>query len=378
MTGPSVEEVVILSPLALPATGGAAIYTDILARHLIARNVTRRVTLLTEAHPDAPSSEQHDGGRRLIRRVFPYRASCPTRQRDRHWRYLVQNFGFARYLRRAWSPRSILLVHGSFLIHPCSLDWLLPALRRRRPGPALIADLRDPRLPPSRFRRLAPFDRIISCGEAVTRHVTTDTRTASRLHEIPIPFEAPNRPPDADAIAAGYGLTPGRFVLWPNGLLARKGLAPAIEAVRRLRERGEAGVTLAVTGPARDLDGQSRRAMAVGDLRYLGPLPHDRLIALATAAGVVLFLSEIEGLPRSALEAIAVGARVLLPPGVPEFARHCPECIPATADPAALAATITDTLYTHSPVADYPLDRHAPEIVTPAYRAVFEAALRNA
>jgi len=88
---------------------------------------------------------------------------------------------------------------------------------------------------------------------------------------------------------------------------------------------------------------------------------------------VVLNVSAIEGMPRGALEAIAAGAPVLLPPKVPEFAAHCPHHLAATHDPEALAAQILAALDGKLGAPPYPLAAHAPSAVLPRYADLFRA-----
>jgi len=369
MTEPAVDEVVILTPLYEPAVGGAAVYYPLLARVLLTAGIAARVTVLTEAHPGRPHRERACDGRLMVRRLLPYRAGAPVRQRSRHLRYAVANIAYAHLLRRSWPASSALLVHASLHYHPGLLSPLVRGLGRRSDRPRLVADVRDPRFPRARRGCLPPYDAVIACGRRVTDHLRGIV-SANKCTEIPVPIALPETPPAPERVAERYGLRPGRDVLWPHGVLRRKGIRFALDAVAHLRAQGRADARLAITGGARDRDRALDAAVAAGAAVYLGPVPHAEMPALMRAAAGVLDIAAVEGMPRAMLEAMAVGARVLLPPGVPEFARHCPAHIADTAAPAALASQLAGLWTDCWPDTPYPVAAHAAERVAPAYRAV--------
>ncbi len=367
--GPACRELVILAPNYAPAVGGGAVYYKLLAEGLAAGGAAEKVTVLTEAHPGEPRVARTCDDRVAVHRCLPYR----TARAERHWRrypaYAWENLRFpGLLLGRRWRPDSVLLVHGSFHLHPNSLHATLALLKRRQGGRVrLVADLRDPRLPPARQRQLARYDAVVACSRSVTESLRPEFGVAARVHEIPIPLQG-QEPDTASlrAVTARHGLVPGRYVLWTNGILKRKNIDLALAAVRRVR-RCRPGVTLAVAGRRRDWGPEHDSAARDGLLTDLGLVPQGEMPALCAGAGVVLNVSAIEGMPRGALEAIAAGAPVLLPPNVPEFAAHCPDHLAATQSPDALAAQIVDALDGGPGPAPYPLDAHAPAAVLPRY-----------
>jgi len=272
VTVPACRELVILAPNYAPAVGGGAVYYKLLAEGLADIGAVESVTVLTEAHPGEPRISRACGGRVEVRRHLPYR----TARAERHWRqypaYAWENLRFPDLLLgRRWRPGSVLLVHGSFHLHPNSLHATLTLLKRRHGRRvALVADLRDPRLPADRQRQLAVHDALVACSRSVTESLRPELREDGRLREIPIPLALDK--PDAaraQAVAARHGLLPGRYVLWTNGILKRKNVDLALAAMRRVcRERPE--VTLAVAGRRRDWGPAHERAARAGLLTYLG------------------------------------------------------------------------------------------------------------
>jgi len=375
VTVPACRELVILAPNYAPAVGGGAVYYKLLAEGLAANGAAAQVTVLTEAHPGEPRLARACGGRVEVHRRLPYR----TARAERHWRqypaYAWENLRFPDLLLgRRWRPGSVLLVHGSFHLYPNSLHATLALLKRchgRRV--ALVADLRDPRLPADRQRQLGVYDALVACSRSVTESLRPELREGGRLREIPIPLALDK--PDAaraQAVAARHGLVPGRYVLWTNGILKRKNVDLALAAAHQVRRR-RPEATLAVAGRRRDWSPAHERAAREGLLTYLGLVPPREMPALCAGAGVVLNVSAIEGMPRGALEAIAAGAPVLLPPKVPEFAAHCPDHLAATHDPEALAKQILAALDGGLGAPPYPLAAHAPAAVLPRYADLFRA-----
>lgn len=367
---PPIAELVILTPSYAPAIGGAAVYYPLLAEMLLDTGVAARVTVLTERHPGRSPVETASQGRLTVRRLRPYRAGCPTRQRTRHLRYLLGDLTHAGLLRRSWAGRRTLLVHASLHYHPTLLDHVVRRLQRRGDRPRLVADVRDPLLPVRAFDRLAPYDAVIACGRRVTAHLAADPAVAAKLTEIPVPLGPVPPPADPDATARRYGLRPDRDILWPHGVLRRKNLDLALAAIRELRAGEQPDAALAIAGGARDWDARLAAERARGAVRYLGPVAPADMPALAAASAGVIDIAANEGMPRAMLTALAAGARVLLPPGVPEFAACCPGHVADTRSPAALAVQLGRLRRGPWPAAPYPVDAHAAARVAPAYRTV--------
>jgi glycosyltransferase involved in cell wall biosynthesis len=378
MTAPrSLRELVILTPLYAPAVGGAAVYYPLLARSLLDAGIAERVTVLTERFPGRPDREHGCDGRLLVRRLMPYRAGSPVRQRSRHLRYASANLAYAHLLRRDWPSGTALLVHASLQYHPGLLTPVLRALRRCARWPRLIADVRDPRFPPARQGCLQPYDAVIACSRRVTEHLGTMV-SARKCTEIPVPIAVPARPKAPDRVACRHGLRPRADLLWPHGALDRKGVRIALRAVAHLRAHGQPDARLAIAGGARDWDRDLDAAVADGLAVHLGPVPHQTMPALMGAAAGVIDIAAVEGMPRAMLEAIAVGARVLLPAGVPEFVRHCPGHLAESHDPKALAAQLARLLTGTWPAAPYPVADHEAARVVPAYAAALRPSPHTA
>jgi glycosyltransferase involved in cell wall biosynthesis len=375
-TGTACEELVILAPNYYPAIGGGAIYYKLLAEGLVDGGHVGRVEVLTEAHPGCPRTSVERGGRLVVRRAYPYRTSRPEKHWSRYPLYLIENLLFLGLLRHRWRPGTVLMVHGSFHLHPNTLRWVVALLRRfRSGGPVLICDVRDPRLPRRRFKELHAYDRVVACSRLVERVMGRDERIARKLSHIPVLIDT-EQPSSAtrQAVLARYGLEPGGYVFWSNGVSRLKNIEVALAAMRQVRAR-RPDLKLVVAGRCRDWDDSFARAQAEGTMAYIGSLDNREVLALDAEAALVLNVSEVESVPRGTLEAVAVGARLLFPPNVPEFEAACPEHVADSRDAGRLAAQILDSVEGRTPPARYPLETHGGARVLPQYAALLRAAV---
>jgi glycosyltransferase involved in cell wall biosynthesis len=188
----------------------------------------------------------------------------------------------------------------------------------------------------------------------------------------------PATPAQVAAARVRYGVGAVPYVLFVGAILPAKGVVELLAGMALVwRELPE--LHLALAGPLTP-EGDAHvpggfRAHVARDARlhYLGPVPHPDVLLLLQAAELFVLPSRAEGLGRSGLEAIALGRKAILPPGVPEFAAACPEAVLAAVTPSAIAAHIVRTQRTgKAPV--YPLERHDAFRIAEATLAVYRSA----
>jgi hypothetical protein len=143
--------------------------------------------------------------------------------------------------------------------------------------------------------------------------------------------------------------------------------------VRLLHGRG-LRLPLVVAGRERDAGNEIfRDAIARDELRSLGSLPHEEVLALAAGCALAVHPSAIETPSRMAIEGLVVGARSLLPRNVPEFAASCPRMVCAD-EPRALAEQMLRRLAAGDEERGYDISAHLPEQVIHLYRAALQPA----
>jgi glycosyltransferase involved in cell wall biosynthesis len=207
--------------------------------------------------------------------------------------------------------------------------------------------------------------KLICASENILGFLRAQGLPADRLVHIPIPF-VPPRPAPAALVAtarARYGLPDGvRYLLFVGAIIPYKGIREMLAAMETVwRRLPDLHVVLAgPLTPAGDalFPGGFQAAISCDcRLHYLGPVPHEDIALLLQGAEIFILPSRTEGLPRAALEAIALGRKAILPPGIPEFDAACPEAVLAEITPAAIARKIEVTWDQGRPLT-YPLARH--------------------
>ncbi|MCB2076465.1 MAG: glycosyltransferase family 4 protein [Novosphingobium sp.] len=377
MTGSKRTLWVVLVPVFKPAPGGAAIYSDTIARALA--DAGDDVLILSEAFPGTPRSEviHRAAGTARVDRFLPYRAG--RAQKD--WRSLVS---YARanldYLRipamvrkatRSGDYQSVaFLFHASFLYNPGIIGRMLPHLRAVRDIPTtLIADVRDYLFPEHQLGRLDRFDAIVTSSRGVANELgERHPPVADRIRAIPMPFAAPLAPDEGQvaAVLAKHGLRRGRYLFNSNGIADSKHYPQMREAISMLRERpGFEDVTLVTVGRDRDRCPADDAAEAQGIARFLGPQPHSDVLSLMRGAMMSLVLSDREAISRAALEAMSIGGCVMLP-DLPEFRAACPEHVCTTVTGPAIAAQVAGLA--GRPMPRYTFEAHVVETFLPMYR----------
>ena len=93
-----------------------------------------------------------------------------------------------------------------------------------------------------------------------------------------------------------------------------------------------------------------------------------------SCSSMAVNLSTSEGMPRTSLEALALGIRVLLPKGIPEFEEHCKDYVVCSSQPDLVASQIEKLLLIPS-MHNYPIEKHAPDFVLSKYEALFKKLL---
>ena len=307
--------VLVITALYPPAVGGAATHFGMVVPELVERDDIEQLTVLTEQMPGQPR-EWSEGKLRVLR-YLPTRISLPQRPWLIHAiTYVLTQAWFAAHLPALVRRWEVDLVHfhtryGGRLFYS--------ALRRS--GVPVIADLHDKMTDPLQLVGIAV--QMLCCGEGVRRFVLEGGFPAERLALIPIPFDLPAVPPP-DQVAATrrrYGIGAKRYLLFVGDITYNKGVYDLLDAYRRWRV-GHAEVQLVLVGTNREGERFLIQVEAEKGVTYLGRIPHGDVLPLMRGAGMVVLPSRSEGLPRVMLEAVALGTKVICPPGIPEFDEH--------------------------------------------------------
>lgn len=368
----SKPRVLVVTPLLPPAVGGGGVYTQMLVSGLVDRDLVDLASVLTEKYPGQPNIEILSNGSLKIYRLFPFRAGDVAKGMSRHFKYLLQNiqFLFLPVICRRLGVTHIL-VHTSFHNNP-NLMWLAVRLvHALMPSVRLVADVRDPKLPVSRFAELYIYHKVICCSQNVMQYLAGDVKLVKKLVHIPIMVDV-SKPTVEEVLSCKrrYGLEGVPYIFNGSGVYKDKGTDRIVETTIALRKMGK-NICLVIAGKKRDWSPYYDNASAAGILKYIGAIPHKDVSCLSAGAEADVNLSHVDSMPRASLEALMAGGKVLLPRGIPEFDCECPSNVVVSDDPREIALQLAEMIGQVQPQG-YDLSPHAPENVLLAYDRLFQ------
>lgn len=124
---------------------------------------------------------------------------------------------------------------------------------------------------------------------------------------------------------------------------------------------------LVIAGPNAEGDKFIRRISQYDNIIYLGMLNHKDALEVIKQCDLLVLPSKSEGVPRVCLEAMALGKKVILPPGIKEFEFYCDKFILSKNTPEAIALKMdeiitTDELPQYLPLAEMTMKNYVENI----------------
>lgn len=340
----------IITALYPPAIGGAAVYFGDIVPELARRKEIEQIIVLTERMPGQPV--RYAEGKLEVLRYLPTRVSL----HQRHWlihavTYMLTQLWFAKNLPALAQRYRVDLIH----FHTRYRGHLFYTALRRAYAP-VIADLRDKMADPAQLAGVA--DWLLCCSESVYRFAVQGGFPAERISLIPIPFTVPEAPsPNAVAeVRQRYELSEAPYVLFVGDITYNKGVYELLEAYEQWRPK-HPDVRLAFIGLNREGRRFLHRLEDTQGAIYLGRLPHLETLALMRGAEILVLPSRSEGLPRVILEAVALGTKVICPPGIPEFERHLRRFVLPEVNVDAIVGML-ETVWRYEALPSYPFSEH--------------------
>ena len=361
----------IVTPLFPPVTGGAATYYGLLSDGLLANGVVKHITVITENCSERKSDEAAARDIEVIP-LFPFRAGGKKSKFLQYSLYGVQNllYIFIPYLVRKHKP-DVVIFHSSF--HNFFNLIIARVINRISKKVPVIADVRDHQLPARLLKQLEPYHALIACSLNVRNHIQQAGSLAGRITHIPVIQETMETPRmSADGTLDKYELTDESYLLYAGLIKDGKGIELLIQTYEELCSRGCA-LKLVIVGEYKD-SSLLKRVLSVPGVQWLGPVVREELLDLMSCSSMALNLSGSEGMPRTSLEALALGVRVLLPKGIPEFEEYCKDYVVCSSQPVLVASQI-ERLLLNPPMHNYPIEEHAPDFVLRRYEELFKKLL---
>jgi len=359
--------ILIITPIFFPTTGGAATYYELLARGLLSSGEVERVTVISERLPGYVNREMDENNKIELIRLFPHRAGGAFNKLSQYVRYAIQNVKYTSLpkLIREQKP-DVVLVHSGF--HNF-INLLAPIICQISKSFPIVADVRDHQMPLHRLRQLRHYHALIACSLNVLEHIGLFDYLTERAIHIPVLQENLLRERSGSGrTLAKYHLTSKSFFLYAGLVKPGKGIDLLISTYEVLRSRGHTE-ELILAGVGKDF-ALLKKASSVPGVRLIGGMPREELLDLMAHSRMVMNLSASEGMPRTCLEGVALGVHVLMPKGVPEFDRYCPDSVVCSSEPELVASQIEELL---AAPADnrYPIHQHEISHVLTQYINLF-------
>jgi glycosyltransferase involved in cell wall biosynthesis len=348
--------ILFVTPLFFPMLSGAAVYFDILSRGILKLEPSSDITILTRFLKGAPVIERR--GQVKVLRLLPNK--------------LIKYFpGFQNRVSGFLTPlvvlavsrfRRIDLVHYHTLASYRGIHLLARFFRA-----PLIGDMRDlaAKHEGASLKYYTHCKRLICASENIFEFLLSGGFSSEKLVRIPIPFEKPKPTPSSTVkeVKVKYGIPlDSPYILFVGAIIPYKGVLELLQAMEFIWERFPE-FHLVLAGPLTNEGNSQFPGGFISFIRkyqrahHLGPVAHSENLILIQGAEIFVLPSRTEGLPRSCLEAISLGKKVILPPGIPEFEKFCPESVLEEIAPNTIARKIEMVLGSKKS-AVYPLDNH--------------------
>ncbi len=358
-----------------PASGGASIYTQLLAEGLLKQEFLGKIVVLVERYPNFPKKEISYNQRLYLLRYFPFRSELSRSNPLRYVKYFYQNLQF--FLLFYWIAKfkiTHLLIHCHYYYSPSLLPLTIKFIQKIFKT-KLILDVRDPKLSKAKFSQVCLYDKIICCSRNIYNYLAQDSLLVPKLSLIPVPFQSiTTHQSSIKYYQNKYQLTHQCYLFSASGILQEKNLDFTLKVMQELKNM-QPELILVIAGVEKDKSEQYQSAIKTGLVKYIGVIPHEAVFALAASAEIVINFSKIESPSRYILEAIAVGSKVLLPPNVPEFVASDPDKIVQSDNPKEVAQQIVTLLQTPNYRLNYNLDIHSLDNVIPQYLNLFSETI---
>jgi glycosyltransferase involved in cell wall biosynthesis len=357
------KNILIISPIFPPATGGAATYYKLLLDEFEKSKYVSKVILITEASPGLPIFTSF--GKVILMRIFPARAGILSHGLKFYFRYIIQNFlYFFIPLICHYYRLNNIIIHSSFFNQPNLMRFVMPMIPSHVNR---ILDVRDKLLPERRKAILFKFDEIIACSSNVFEHLCELGLEANKITHIPIlhldlsDFVADN------TVLDRYDLVDGGYFCYVGNIKIEKGLDRLKNVLCELRKLG-ATEPLIIVGQIKEHKCVTLFEQ-ISNVHFVGALPRHISLSLMKFSKCNINLSYSEGLPRSSLETINLGAPCILPTNIPEFKESLPNFVMESENPAKVASQILHicSLENEKILESYPIENHFPENIVKFY-----------
>lgn len=314
------KELLVLNvfvPVYEPHSGGGAIFFPLLARQLSANFF---VNVYTERHPDKPLFENPHSDINVHRCFFQRDTRGKKNLITNSLLYFINHFLFLFVLLGIIFRRRSQVILFTRNYH-FGYIFLLRVAKKIRPDLKLINDYRTA-MPRKHLKlNLNFFDWSISNSLSIETQLSENPHLMGKNHKyIPNIIELPH---SKKIKALPLELQRKKIAVFCGTLSFRKSFDIVLPVLFDLRKHH--GLYPVIIG--REVDFTSRdveQHFSDNNFAYFSYLCHEKVLSFLNSAAIVILPSRREGLPRVALETLALHGRIVLPPCCPEFSEELP------------------------------------------------------
>lgn len=359
--------IMYIAPVYKPAIGGGVIYLELLAKYLTDIKNSELI-ILTENHPKSNDIDRHNNANLKVVRLFPFRAGMSKKTLSSYIKYVIQNIQFIKIPFLIKKEKiDIVIIHSSFHNNINIISTPIKIMRMINKDVKIISDVRDPRLSIKNLNDLEIYDVIISCSDNVTSHLAQNTKIINKIHQVKIPIVVDDRfLSQNERTLQKYKLHSKKYIFNGSGLSIEKGIKQIFQVAKLLRIELPY-ISLVIAGRRRYWDKELEQAAKEGWFIFLDIISHDETIILARNSIIDINLSSVDSMPRHTLEAIAYGAKVLLPTGIPEFESCCSSFIAKDTSNINELTRQVKNIISNIDLPSYDISQHFPNNVFSSY-----------
>ena len=346
-----------------PAMGGVSIYGDILTRYLVRKPGIKKIIVLTRFTQKAPIIENRN-------KIKILRLLCPRIEP----RFLPQKVrGIIPLLIDSLVPFFVIPLFKIDIVHDIHyFNFWIPRIYRV----PVIMDNRG-----MARREYKAMGLYADAGLSISRDVLADSArphtkgNRGRVKYVPMPFESPQKvaPEYIQRVKEKHGIPLNYpYLCFAAPIRALKGIYELVDAFDIFLGT-HPQYYLVLIGKSFEGERLERRIKDNGHIIHIGSVPHNEAMAIIQGSEMLVQPSEEAGgyIPRSLLEAIALGRKVILPPNVQDAGKYCPDFVLDEVTPQAITSKIEKVLKLNKKP-EVPLEEFAPEKVVNEIYELYE------
>lgn len=363
--------ILIITPLFPPLTGGAATYYDTLTKTLSTHDRINFFILTSRVQQVPPKEHTLQG---IIYRLLRKQTGSTTTSSqfiagilflfNQLWiSLLISYFILCKRI-------DLIHIHGVFCREQQhGIKNPLPNFLNEIPVPVIL-DLRDP---PSCPNNSDFFDDAIFASKNVQRQFLDNAspRNSEFGHYIPLPFEPPKHlEPNIPKVKQRIP-----YLLYVGSISPNKGIFELLDAYLQLQSNHEV-LNLIFVGHDYTSGDFPAKIEDFSTVYYLGPRSHEETLSIIESAELLVLPSFTEAFGRVCLESFCLETKFIFPKQVLELYKHFPEFAIEESTPELIRKKITHGL--NNPMnGTYPLDNHAPTKCAKATRQLYEKYVQS-